>query len=61
MRTTSQEPASTVALGLLEPMNCPLSRVISLDTLGVLGFTGSRIVNVDPLPARGNAMTGKGY
>lgn len=58
---TRQEPASTVALGLLEPMNCPLSREDSLDTLGVLGFTGSRIVNVDPLPAKGDAMTCQRY
>ena len=31
-------------------MDCPLARIISEDTFGVLGFTGSLMVNVDPLP-----------
>lgn len=31
-------------------MNCPLARPISVETLGVLGLTGSLTVNVDPLP-----------
>ena len=36
-------------------MNCPFGVLaISLDTLGVLGFTGSRIVNVEPFPAEGH-------
>ena len=58
MRQASRGPASAVDLGLLEGlwlMNCPLFRGRSLDTLGVLGFTGSRIVNVDPLPAPSHA------
>lgn len=42
---------TSVDLGLLAPMDCPLARISCVETFGVLGFTGSLMVNVDPLPA----------
>ena len=42
---------TSVDLGLEDPMNWPLLRSMSVEALGVLGFTGSLMVNVDPLPA----------
>ena len=47
---------TSVDRGLWEPMDCPLARIISVDTFGVLGFTGSLTVNVDPLPATKQQM-----
>ena len=35
-------------------MDCPFARMISEEAFGVLGFTGSLIVNVDPLPVPSN-------
>lgn len=49
-----QEGHTSVDLGLEDPMDCPFARIISVETLGVLGFTGSLIVKVDPLPVPHN-------